>query len=154
MYNAIGHTLKAANIRKFVTTDPSSGANWNIYWGHHLNAKAMLALLPFQRVNHFMGSLELGRKDRLCGNLLRMKKKHPTAYARIIPETFLTANEYDKQQFLTRFNADPNALWILKPPNLSCGRGIKIVSASSHPNVKLTKKKAYVAQVRLTFDID
>lgn len=146
MYNAMGNALKAANIRK-VSGDPSNTSNWNIFWGHHLNAQAMLELLAFQKVNHFPGSLELGRKDRLCGSLIRMKKKHPTPYARIIPETYLTANDYDKQQFLVQYHEDPNTLWILKPPNLSCGRGIKIVSASSHPTVKLTKKKAFVAQV-------
>ncbi|KAK1947145.1 Tubulin polyglutamylase TTLL4 [Phytophthora citrophthora] len=75
-----------------------------------------------------------------------MRKKHPIAYADIIPETYLTANDYDKQQFLTRFHAEPNVVWILKPPNLSCGRGIKLVSSSTHSTPKLSKKKAYVAQ--------
>ncbi|KAL4099719.1 hypothetical protein PRIC1_007519 [Phytophthora ramorum] len=78
-----------------------------------------------------------------------MRKKHPTAYADIIPETYLTANDYDKQQFLSRFHAEVNVVWILKPPNLSCGRGIKLVSASTHAAPKLSKKKAYVVQVCL-----
>ncbi|KAG6611593.1 Tubulin-tyrosine ligase family [Phytophthora cinnamomi] len=75
-----------------------------------------------------------------------MRKKYPTAYAGVIPETYLTANDYDKQQFLARFHAEPSVVWILKPPNLSCGRGIKLVSASTHGAPKLSKKKAYVAQ--------
>lgn len=144
MYNAIAHVFKAANVRKSTTT----GANWNIFWGHHLKASEFAALLPFQRVNHFPGSFELGRKDRLCHNLLRMRKKHAAAYSGVIPETYLTANEYDRQQFLTQFHAQPHVLWILKPPNLSCGRGIKLVSAASSATPKLSKKKAYVAQVR------
>ncbi|GMF17119.1 unnamed protein product [Phytophthora lilii] len=141
LYNAITNSLRATNIRK---TTPSN--TWNIYWGGHLKAQEFAALLPFQRVNHFPGSFELGRKDRLCSHLLRMRKKHPNAYAGVIPETYLTANDYDKQQFLTRFHAEPNVVWILKPPNLSCGRGIKLVSASTHPTPKLSKKKAYVIQ--------
>ncbi|KAG3198317.1 hypothetical protein PC128_g6138 [Phytophthora cactorum] len=75
-----------------------------------------------------------------------MRKKNPNAYADIIPETYLTANDYDRQQFLTRFHGELNVVWILKPPNLSCGRGIKLVSACTHPAPKLSKKKAYVAQ--------
>lgn len=143
MYNAINNALKATNVRKTALSN-----TWNIYWGEHLKAQEFTSLLPFQRVNHFPGSFELGRKDRLCGHLLRMKKKHPTAYGDVIPETYLTANDYDKQQFLSRFHAEPHAVWILKPPNLSCGRGIKLLSASSHPAPKLPKKKGYVAQVQ------
>ncbi|KAG1711843.1 hypothetical protein DVH05_009085 [Phytophthora capsici] len=141
LYNAITNSLRATNVRK-----TASSNTWNIFWGDHLKAQEFSSLLPFQRVNHFPGSFELGRKDRLCGHLLRMRKKHPAAYANIIPETYLTANDYDKQQFLTRFQAEPNVVWILKPPNLSCGRGIKLVSSSTHSTPKLSKKKAYVAQ--------
>ncbi|KAL3674411.1 hypothetical protein V7S43_000365 [Phytophthora oleae] len=141
LYNAITNSLRATDVRK-----TASSNTWNIFWGEHLKAQEFSSLLPSQRVNHFPGSFELGRKDRLCGHLLRMRKKHPTAYADIIPETYLTANDYDKQQFLTCFHAEPNVVWILKPPNLSCGRGIKIVSASTHSTPKLSKKKAYVAQ--------
>ncbi|KAE9047831.1 hypothetical protein PR003_g526 [Phytophthora rubi] len=141
LYNAITNSLRATNVRKTAPTN-----TWNIFWGEHLKAQDYAALLPFQRVNHFPGSFELGRKDRLCAHLLRMRKKHPTAYADVIPETFLTANDYDKQQFLTRFHAEPSVVWILKPPNLSCGRGIKLVSASTHAAPKLSKKKAYVVQ--------
>ncbi|ETO63216.1 hypothetical protein F442_18861 [Phytophthora nicotianae P10297] len=141
LYNAITNSLRATSVRK-----TASSNTWNIFWGEHLKTQEFAALLPFQRVNHFPGSFELGRKDRLCSHLLRMRKKHPNAYADIIPETYLTANDYDKQQFLTRFHAEPNVVWILKPPNLSCGRGIKLVSSSTHPTPKLSKKKAYVAQ--------
>ncbi|KAF1333600.1 Tubulin-tyrosine ligase family, partial [Globisporangium splendens] len=147
MCNAIAHVFKATNIHKAsasITATSSSG--WNIFWGHHLKSAKFSSLLPFQKVNHFPGSFELGRKDRLCSNLLRMRKRHLQAYSGIIPETFLTANEYDKQQFLTQFYANPHVLWILKPPNLSCGRGIKLVTASSNGTPKLSKKKACVAQ--------
>uniref|UniRef100_K3WHZ6 Tubulin--tyrosine ligase-like protein 5 n=1 Tax=Globisporangium ultimum (strain ATCC 200006 / CBS 805.95 / DAOM BR144) TaxID=431595 RepID=K3WHZ6_GLOUD len=147
MYNAIAHVFKAANIRKASTsTTATSSSNWNIFWGHHLKSAEFSSLLPFQIVNHFPGSFELGRKDRLCSNLLRMRKRHPQAYSGIIPETYLTGNEYDKQQFLTQLHANPHVLWILKPPNLSCGRGIKLVTAASNGTPKLSKKKAYVAQ--------
>ncbi|RLN67068.1 hypothetical protein BBP00_00001866, partial [Phytophthora kernoviae] len=141
MYNAIGNALRATNVRKTAFSN-----TWNIFWGEHFKAQEFGALLPFQRVNHFPGSFELGRKDRLCAHLLRMRKKHPAAYSEVIPETYLTANDYDKQQFLARFQAEPEIVWILKPPNLSCGRGIKLVSASSHAAPKLSKKKGYVVQ--------
>jgi hypothetical protein len=146
MYNAMRNVFKAANLHRLATTS-HSGTSWNTFWGDHLKAAEYAALGPHQRVNHFPGSFELGRKDRLCRNLLRFRKKHPDAYADVIPETYVTANEYDKQQFLQQYAANPRTLWILKPPNLSCGRGIKIVAASITPALKLTKKKAYVAQV-------
>jgi tubulin polyglutamylase TTLL4 len=141
LYNAITNSLRATNVRK-----TAASSTWNVFWGEHLKAQEFAALLPHQRVNHFPGSFELGRKDRLCAHLLRMRRRHPTAYADVIPETYLTANDYEKQQFFARFHAEPSVVWILKPPNLSCGRGIKLVSASTHAPPKLSKKKAYVAQ--------
>lgn len=78
--------------------------------------------------------------------VLRLRKRHPVAYEGIIPDTFLTANDYDREQFLLQFRANPRAMWILKPPNSSCGRGILILTAESNPNPPLSKKKAYVAQ--------
>ncbi|TMW55988.1 hypothetical protein Poli38472_008636 [Pythium oligandrum] len=143
MYNAMRQVFKTANIKKLTK---ASSNNWNVFWGHHLKSAEYAALMSYQKVNHFPGSFELGRKDRLCGNLLRMRKKHPDAYRNVIPETYLTANEYEKQQFLQQFTADPHVLWVLKPPNLSCGRGIKLVTAATTPSSQLTKKKAYVAQ--------
>ncbi|GMF27893.1 unnamed protein product [Phytophthora fragariaefolia] len=141
LYNAITNSLRATNVRKTAATN-----TWNIFWGEHLKTHEYAALLPFQRVNHFPGSFELGRKDRLCAHILRMIKKHPAAYSDVIPETYLTASDYERQQFLLRFQAEPSVVWILKPPNLSCGRGIKLVRASTHTAPKLAKKKAYVAQ--------
>lgn len=141
MYNAIRRVFEAANVRP-----TKSQSHWNLFWGHHLKVQEYAALLSCQQVNHFPGSFELGRKDRLCANLLRMRKRHPTAYEGIIPDTYLTANDYDRQQFLLQFQANPRAMWILKPPNSSCGRGILILTAESNSNPPLSKKKAYVAQ--------
>jgi hypothetical protein len=152
MYNAIFSVFKSAKLIRI--NHATSSTKWNIFWGQHLTSEEYHALLPFQRVNHFPGSFELGRKDRLCANILKMQRKYPHVF-QLIPETYLTGNDHEKQLFLQAFEKTPgtssstskSTLWILKPPNLSCGRGIKIVAAPSLGKVKLTKNKAYVAQV-------
>ncbi|CAK4202966.1 unnamed protein product [Aphanomyces euteiches] len=62
----------------------------------------------------------------------------------IIPETYVTGGKECKP-FMTALAAHPNALWILKPPNQCCGRGIKIIQGGS--DYKYEPDKRYVAQV-------
>ncbi|RHY63573.1 hypothetical protein DYB30_002188 [Aphanomyces astaci] len=95
-------------------------------------------------VNHFPGSLELGRKDKLCTNILRMQRKFTGAFYQIIPETFVTGAKECKP-FMAALASSSKALWILKPPNQCCGRGIKIISGGSDYTYEPDKR--YVAQV-------
>ena len=32
---------------------------------------------PYQKINHFPGMFELSRKNNLCKNLMKMRKKFP-----------------------------------------------------------------------------
>ncbi|RQM28641.1 hypothetical protein B5M09_007991 [Aphanomyces astaci] len=110
----------------------------------HLDVTQYAALVPGQKVNHFPGSLELGRKDKLCTNILRMQRKFTGAFYQIIPETFVTGAKECKP-FMAALASSSKALWILKPPNQCCGRGIKIISGGSDYTYEPDKR--YVAQV-------
>ncbi|KAH9130773.1 hypothetical protein LEN26_008209 [Aphanomyces euteiches] len=151
LYNAVKNVLKRASGAK--TSKPS----WNLFWGsvasfkepdahwsyrRHLESAQYAALVSGQKTNHFPASLELGRKDRLCSNILRMQRKFGSFFE-IIPETYVTGGKECKP-FMTALAAHPNALWILKPPNQCCGRGIKIIQGGS--DYKYEPDKRYVAQ--------
>lgn len=53
-----------------------------------------------------------------------MKKKHGVAY-NIAPQTFILPEDFSL--FENDRENNPNNLWILKPSNSSCGRGIKVI---------------------------
>ncbi|KAF0683781.1 Aste57867_24165 [Aphanomyces stellatus] len=137
LYNAVKNVLKRAHASK-----TAKAGHWNLFWGRHLESSQYTALLPGQKVNHFPGSLELGRKDRLCSNILRMQRKFGTFF-QIIPETYVTGGK-DGKPLMTAMSANPKSLWILKPPNQCCGRGIKLVAGGS--DYKYEPDKRYVAQ--------
>ena len=48
-----------------------------------------------QKINHFPGCWNLGRKDNLWMNLSKMKRKFPIDYD-YFPNTYLMAYDYDR----------------------------------------------------------
>ena len=80
------------------------------------------------------------RKDCLWKNLLNQKRKFPKEY-NFVPNTYLLGNSNDWERF-TKLKEDSNSshLWIMKPVNQACGRGIKMISKKT----KIHKKKNYL----------
>ncbi|EQC41417.1 hypothetical protein SDRG_01386 [Saprolegnia diclina VS20] len=136
LYNAVKNVLHTNRAKK------TTLSTWSLFWGRHLEPSAVGRLVPGQKMNHFPGSLELGRKDKLCANILRMQRKFGKFF-HIIPETHVTGSK-DGRHFMQAYAADPKAIWILKPPNQCCGRGIKLVSGSA--KYEFEPDKRYVAQ--------
>jgi hypothetical protein len=67
----VRNTLKTVGF-EFVT----EGLNWVGYWGKHLSKDRYKKYHPFQKINHFPMSFEIGRKDKLYKNYKEIKKKH------------------------------------------------------------------------------
>jgi tubulin polyglutamylase TTLL4 len=91
-------------------------------------------LSPYQKTNHFPGIWQLGRKDNLWRNMLKMRRKFGKVYE-FCPYTYLLPEDFSRLQ--ADRDENPKSLWILKPSALSCGRGIKVLSSKS----KLSSKK-------------
>jgi tubulin polyglutamylase TTLL4 len=62
-------------------------------------------------------------------NLNKQRRSHPEAY-NFVPNTYLFPSDYDRFE-MARETADKNKLWIMKPTNQACGRGIKMVTKDS-----------------------
>ena len=92
----------------------------------------------YQKMNHFPGCWQLGRKDYMWKNLNKQRRSFPDAY-NFVPMTYIFPNDYDRFEMI-RENADKGMLWILKPTNAACGRGIKMVSKET----KLKSRKDYL----------
>jgi hypothetical protein len=57
--SAIRNAFSEGGFRK------TSGDGWNVLWGAVLKKESYAQLSRYQRVNHFPGTWELGRKDSL-----------------------------------------------------------------------------------------
>jgi hypothetical protein len=76
-------------------------------------------------------SYEITRKDRMAVNIKHLQERHENFD--FIPETFVLPEQYG--EFVQSFNkiriqqksSQDKNLWICKPTNKSCGRGIYIV---------------------------
>ena len=49
---------------------------WVGTWGKHMKSLMFRLILPHQKVNHFPGTFQIGRKDRLWRNLQKMAVKY------------------------------------------------------------------------------
>ena len=83
------------------------------------------AVLAHQKLVHFPKTSMLCTKD----NLARIIKKQQSIFGKVydfIPLTFILPNEYNK--FIETFNRHNEKSWILKPTDLSRGRGITVIN--------------------------
>ena len=106
---------------------------WNLIWqNRRFSISQHLACKPWQRVNHFPGSLEITHKDGLVRAMRRLQSKDPSASRRMsnfIPESLVLPREYlklvdlvERRRHAARQPGDD--VWIYKPANQSRGRGI------------------------------
>ncbi|CAE6915918.1 TTLL5 [Symbiodinium natans] len=128
-YNAVVNTFKMAGW----TRVPVGSPKFAIYWGPHPSPEMLKGFNPFQKANHFPNSWQLGRKDLLGKNIHRMKRQFPKDY-NIMPLSFSLPE--DGQAWAQAREQNPEALWIWKPVNLSCGKGIRLLESSLAPSVE------------------
>uniref|UniRef100_A0A3P9CUY8 Tubulin tyrosine ligase-like family, member 2 n=1 Tax=Maylandia zebra TaxID=106582 RepID=A0A3P9CUY8_9CICH len=104
--------------------------DWNLYWrGSLFQTSQYHNLLPWQRLNHHPKTVGITRKDCLARNLRRMKATFGSALYDFSPTTFILPNDYTC--FLAEYNRlrlarGTSVYWIVKPVDLSRGRGIFI----------------------------
>mmetsp|Transcript_165650 Transcript_165650/g.402545 ORF Transcript_165650/g.402545 Transcript_165650/m.402545 type:complete len:1046 (+) Transcript_165650:104-3241(+) len=100
---------------------PSSD-NWLILWsGPRMHESTYEDLCEHQRVNHFPGSTELTRKDRLWCHFNDMAQICGRGAFDFVPETFVLPDQLEA--FIDAYEKT-DSLWIVKPTASSRGRGI------------------------------
>ena len=64
-------------------------ADWTLMWGKPLKPPEHALLHPLQRVCHFPGTYQLGRKDQLARNVARFRRRNGRASFDYLPRTFI-----------------------------------------------------------------
>jgi tubulin polyglutamylase TTLL4 len=131
-YNAVINTLKRAGFKQ-----TSSMVKWSLFWSAQPKPEFLRAFHPYQKTNHFPASWHLGRKDLLARHMMRMQRRWGAEYE-IQPVSFVLPDE--QSSFVSAKEAMSKAVWIYKPANSSCGRGIRLLTKDS----KVPKKPGVV----------
>merc|ERR550519_102943 len=120
--------------------------DWAATWGKHMKSPQFRELRVGQKINHFPGTFNIGRKDRLWKNYHRLMLKFGKSEFGFLPRTFcLPADTKLLRKVWERRGG--RGRWIVKPPALARGVGIKVVNKWSQiPKTRPLVVQRYVAR--------
>lgn len=120
---------------------PTKRNDWLGYWGKHMKANCFKTVREYQKVNHFPGTFQIGRKDRLWRNLSRMMVHHGKKDYGFVPQTYVLP--YDMKLLKRAWDdASSRQKWILKPPASARGIGIRVI----HKWNQIPRKRPVIVQ--------
>ncbi|KAE9524189.1 hypothetical protein AGLY_015434 [Aphis glycines] len=106
---------------------PRSQSNdWVGTWGKHMKSLCFKTLWEQQKLNHFPGTFQIGRKDRLWKNLQRLMLKYGKEHFGFIPTSYILPQEVRILRQVWEKNDEDK--WIIKPPASARGSGIRVIS--------------------------
>lgn len=115
---------------------------WIGIWGKHMKSIMFRAIKDGQKMNHFPGTFQIGRKDRLWRNLQKLVCKYGISEFGIMPKTYVLPHDMKLLKHDWEKYAANNEKWIIKPPASARGTGIKVVSKWT----QIPKKRPVVVQ--------
>ncbi|XP_075238158.1 uncharacterized protein LOC142334209 isoform X2 [Lycorma delicatula] len=114
---------------------------WCGTWGKHMKSLCFKTLRDFQKMNHFPGSFQIGRKDNLWKNLCRLMTKFGKKEFGFMPRTYVLPQ--DNKSLRTAWEKHcGKERWIVKPPASARGTGIKVI----HKWAQIPKKCPLIVQ--------
>jgi len=120
--------------------------DWSCTWGRHMKSPMFKEIKESQKINHFPGTFNIGRKDRLWKNYHKLMLKHGKSEFGFLPRTFcLPADTKLLRKVWERKGG--KGRWIVKPPALARGEGIKVINKWSQiPPARPLVVQRYVAR--------
>ncbi|XP_021256131.1 tubulin polyglutamylase TTLL4 isoform X2 [Numida meleagris] len=115
--------------------------DWLGCWGHHMKSPGFRAIREHQKLNHFPGSFQIGRKDRLWRNLLKMQTRCGKKEFNFFPQSFILPQDIKLLRKAWEEGAS-NQKWIVKPPASARGIGIQVI----HKWSQLPKRRPLLVQ--------
>uniref|UniRef100_A0A3B4UQW3 Tubulin tyrosine ligase-like family, member 4 n=1 Tax=Seriola dumerili TaxID=41447 RepID=A0A3B4UQW3_SERDU len=134
--NVVKHTIARSH---FKATKKSH--DWLGCWGHHMKSLGFKALEEHQKLNHFPGTFQIGRKDRLWRNLSKMQARFGKQEFNFFPRTFILPQDI---KLLRKAWEDGGSRqkWIIKPPASARGIGIQVI----HKWSQMPRKRPLLVQ--------
>ena len=117
----------SSDVRSSVKQAKTGPGNFNVCWNGALKKGDFEKLNPYQRVNHFPGTWELGRKDKLGRNVEKARRRRPEEF-NFLPKSWVLPKDVDEWRLDRKRNK--NAVYIVKPPASSRGRGVRMLKPS------------------------
>ncbi|KAJ8314062.1 hypothetical protein KUTeg_008623 [Tegillarca granosa] len=134
--NIVKHSLARIGFR--IT---KRNHDWLGCWGKHMKSQAFKSIREYQKLNHFPGSFQIGRKDKLWRNLSKMQVHFGKKEFSFFPQTFVLPTDL---KLLKRAWEDGGnkQKWIIKPPASARGIGIKVI----HKWNQIPRKRPIIVQ--------
>ncbi|KAM7380161.1 hypothetical protein PAMP_003474 [Pampus punctatissimus] len=125
----------------FSTANEKESYDWLGCWGHHMKSPGFKALGEHQKLNHFPGTFQIGRKDRLWRNLSKMRVRFGKQEFSFFPRTFILPQDI---KLLRKAWEDSGSRqkWIIKPPASARGIGIQVI----HKWSQMPRKRPLLVQ--------
>ncbi|XP_054441629.1 tubulin monoglutamylase TTLL4 [Pteronotus mesoamericanus] len=114
--------------------------DWLGCWGHHMKSPSFRSIQGHQKLNHFPGSFQIGRKDRLWRNLSRMQSRFGKKEFSFFPQSFILPQ--DAKLLRKAWESSSRQKWIVKPPASARGIGIQVI----HKWSQLPKRRPLLVQ--------
>ncbi|XP_062390965.1 tubulin polyglutamylase TTLL4 isoform X2 [Sardina pilchardus] len=119
--NVVKHTITRSHFKVTKKND-----DWLGCWGHHMKSLGFKTIREYQKLNHFPGSFQIGRKDRLWRNLSKMQARFGKREFNFFPRSFVLPQDI---KLLRKAWEDGGGRqkWIIKPPASARGIGIQVI---------------------------
>nr|XP_045003334.1 tubulin polyglutamylase TTLL4 isoform X2 [Jaculus jaculus] len=133
--NIVKQTIGRSHFRISKRND-----DWLGCWGHHMKSPGFRSIREHQKLNHFPGSFQIGRKDRLWKNLSRMQSRFGKKEFSFFPQSFVLPQ--DAKLLRKAWESSSRQKWIVKPPASARGIGIQVI----HKWSQLPKRRPLLVQ--------
>ncbi|KAM4024826.1 tubulin monoglutamylase TTLL4 isoform 2-T2 [Anomaloglossus baeobatrachus] len=133
--NVVKQTVARSHFRITKKND------WLGCWGHHMKSTGFKAIRDYQKLNHFPGSFQIGRKDRLWRNLSKMQARFGRKEFNFFPQSFVLPQDIKLLRKAWE-QGGTRQKWIVKPPASARGMGIHVI----HKWSQLPKKRPLLVQ--------
>ncbi|CDS42800.1 tubulin polyglutamylase ttll4 [Echinococcus multilocularis] len=149
------NVVKRALERSHFRLTEGCYCDWIGCFGRHLTPVLFRQIKDFQKMNHFPGSFELGRKDLLTINLSKMRTRFGSENFSFYPTTFILPREFSRLKDSWKQGLDHSPprnkkrglpTWIIKPPASARGMGIYLANRLT----EVPRRKKSIAQVYIS----
>ncbi|XP_051998735.1 tubulin polyglutamylase TTLL4 [Xyrauchen texanus] len=115
--------------------------DWLGCWGHHMKSPGFKTIREYQKLNHFPGSFQIGRKDRMWRNLSKMQAHFGKREFGFFPRSFILPQDIKLLRKAWEEGGSKQK-WIVKPPASARGIGIQVI----HKWSQMPRKRPLLVQ--------